>query len=59
MDTPANEPQIETPHQARTVTVVIDGKEEVIPWAFTNPKIEGRAAKKHGIDYPATSRKDQ
>lgn len=50
--------QQETPHRARTVTVTINGKEEAIQWAFTNPKIEGRAAKKLGIEYPASSRKE-
>lgn len=52
-DTPPSTP----PRQPLLVTVKIDGKDTTIPWAFRDPKVEGRAAKTHGIEYPGTARK--
>lgn len=34
-------------------------KGRAIPWGFSDPKKEGRAAKKHGIDYPGTAKKEE
>lgn len=36
-------------------TITVKGKAESIPWAFQDPKVEGRAAKLHGIPYPGTA----
>lgn len=43
------------PRQPHTVSIKIEGQSIEIPWGFKSPLREGKAAKFHGIEYPATS----